>query len=643
MAWPQPLDYNAAVQTPQLCFRDADLREAKVSEDALGMPRPYSGNFADVYQLSSVTGQSWAVKCFTREAGHLQARYQAISDHLRSGSPPFMVNFHYLNEGIRIRGKAYPIVKMDWVNGFTLNEFVKKHLDNPQVLYRLAQMWVKLSLQLRRARMTHADLQHGNVLLVPGDRPSQLSLRLIDYDGMFVPALANTLSGEVGHPNYQHPQRLREGTYNSEIDRFPHLLIYTALRCLTVGGRELWDKHDNGENLLFREQDFVRPTESKLLEDLWQLPDPDIRRLLGHLLIGSEMPLDRVAMLDEVVGSEGRPLGLTTGQERQVAALLPPAAARTKISQAVLSRFSLEELIGEMEDDPLEGELLRTSAATATGLGSATVTAVPQNLDTGSRRRNTGLHQSDVTVEEMPAHARPVCIPLLPHWQVRCVACRQQKHLFDSICPHCRHVDWLGLLVITGAAGLFLTAALTWLHAAEPGVLAILGLIAAVCSVVLVPLAAGMLARALAGFEEPYPGAFAGPSWPTTAALCTRCGRVNMVPLFACRLCGRVSWVTLAAVGALAGTTLALVAVGPPLADTSGWWHVLTAVVRWFERLVGFLTGFMVMIGVFELWKLQGRLPKEGRLRTPNAQLALLVATMLPIVLAVLFLIGLVG
>ena len=52
---------------------------------------------------------------------------------------------------------------------------------------------------------------------------------------MYVPALAGTRSGEVGHPAYQHPQRLREGIYNAEVDRFSHLVIYTAIRCLMVG------------------------------------------------------------------------------------------------------------------------------------------------------------------------------------------------------------------------------------------------------------------------------------------------------------------------------------------------------------------------------------------------------------------------
>src|ERR1019366_553621 len=81
------------------------------------------------------------------------------------------------------------------------------------------------------------DLQHGNILLVPGAGANSLALKLIDYDGMWTPALAKVKSGEVGHANYQHPQRVREGTYSAEVDRFPLLLIATALRALTVKGR----------------------------------------------------------------------------------------------------------------------------------------------------------------------------------------------------------------------------------------------------------------------------------------------------------------------------------------------------------------------------------------------------------------------
>jgi hypothetical protein len=65
----------------------------------------------------------------------------------------------------------------------------------------MTQAWIRLSLELRGADLAHGDLQHGNVLLMPGSRSTSLAFKLIDYDGMFVPALADQPSGEVGHPN----------------------------------------------------------------------------------------------------------------------------------------------------------------------------------------------------------------------------------------------------------------------------------------------------------------------------------------------------------------------------------------------------------------------------------------------------------
>jgi hypothetical protein len=66
-----------------------------------------------------------------------------------------------------------------------------------------------LASRLREAGVAHGDLQHGNVLLVPATDTDRLSLKLVDYDGMFVPALTGAQTGEVGHPAYQHPQRYR--------------------------------------------------------------------------------------------------------------------------------------------------------------------------------------------------------------------------------------------------------------------------------------------------------------------------------------------------------------------------------------------------------------------------------------------------
>jgi pimeloyl-ACP methyl ester carboxylesterase len=245
-----------------------------------------------------------------------------------------MVEFHFQEEGICIRGQWHPLVKMHWVEGFRLNEFVREHLNKPVILDRLAQLWLRLAQELRDAGMAHGDLQHGNVLLVPAHKGGSLSLKLIDYDGMFVPALADRPSGEYGHPNYQHPRRQPESGYNREMDRFSHLLIYTALRCVRVGGEELWQRYDNQENLLFREEDLLRPSKSPLLHELWKISDREARGLVGHLLLGSQGPLESVPTLDELVDSGGvRPL--SDGEEARINDLLNDARPNRDRKRAV--------------------------------------------------------------------------------------------------------------------------------------------------------------------------------------------------------------------------------------------------------------------------------------------------------------------
>jgi WD40 repeat protein len=190
---------------------------------------------------------------------------------------------------------------MRWVEGLTLNAFVRNSLDKPALLDALAQIWSRMARRLWETNIAHGDLQHGNVLLVPGSKETALAVKLIDYDGMWVSALAKQPSGEVGHPNYQHPQRLREGTYSPEVDRFPLLVVATALRCLRVDGRSLWEKYDNGDNLLFKESDLAAPASSRLFAELRTLRDPIAARLVQNLMAAAQKPLDQTPQLEEVL------------------------------------------------------------------------------------------------------------------------------------------------------------------------------------------------------------------------------------------------------------------------------------------------------------------------------------------------------
>ncbi len=326
MDWPLPQDYNEAIQNPRTSFADPELRRGEPVTNALGLPMPRSGGFADVYEIRCPASQiRWAVKCFTRPVADLRERYAEISTYLRQAQLPFSVDFNYLQKGITIQGEWYGIVKMDWIEGLLLNEFIRDAADRASTLEALIQVWLRMARRLREARLAHGDLQHGNVLLVPGSKPGALAIRLIDYDGMFVPALAERKPGEVGHPNYQHPLRASHDLYNLDIDRFPLLLVATVLRCLKVGGSKLWQRYDNGDNLLFREADLQAPAASALFHELWRLDDTEAHALVGHLMLASRLPPEQTPLLDELfIDSKVSPL--SPDQEKQVETVLqsPP-------------------------------------------------------------------------------------------------------------------------------------------------------------------------------------------------------------------------------------------------------------------------------------------------------------------------------
>ena len=336
MSWPKATDFIEAVQDLRVSVEDEELRGGEVARTPLGLPMLWSGNFADVFKIHCpATGNTWALKCFTREVAGQCDRYHRIAAHLEQVQLPFTADFKYLEQGIRVGGRWFPALKMRWVEGLTLAEFVEEHLDRPGNLKMLLDLWVKLAARLREAGIAHADLQHGNVLLVPMSGGA-LALRLIDYDGMYVPALAGTRSGEVGHPAYQHPQRLREGTYNAEVDRFSHLAIYGAIRCLMLGRRELWQRFNNGDNLLFREQDFRAPEQSELFRSLWKTNDLSLRGLVGRLALACKQSLEEAPWVDQIVfGGQVRAL---TGKEEVRAAEMLAAGKATGMPPSPFGR-----------------------------------------------------------------------------------------------------------------------------------------------------------------------------------------------------------------------------------------------------------------------------------------------------------------
>jgi hypothetical protein len=298
MSYPTPSDYQEAVQDPASAFADAELQSATPRENVLGLPQPITGAFAAVFPMTTETGVRYAAKCFLSEVPQQQRRYAAVSAYLSEGSLGWTVPFDYQREGISVHGTAYPLLKMQWARGDGLNRFVEKHLGEPGVLRALADQWVTMCADLEAAEVAHGDLQHGNIRVERSD--DGLALRLVDYDTMYVPALAGGTSAEVGHRNYQHPDRT-EDDFGPALDRFSALAIYTGLRACAERP-ELWQAYDSGENLLFRDGDFYDPDASPLFRDVREVDE--LRPFAEALRTACYVEPASVPPLTEVVDGE---------------------------------------------------------------------------------------------------------------------------------------------------------------------------------------------------------------------------------------------------------------------------------------------------------------------------------------------------
>lgn len=273
--WPSPQDYHESIQNPYICFNVRELQLGQTEVDNLGMPRVSSGAFASVYRVKSGEGDR-AVRCFLHPIRDQEFRYKVLSSFIDPKVLPWMVSFEYLPEGIRVGPNFFPILMMDWVEGTPLNIYVAQLCarGDKAALEQVRNKFLRMCLGLRIANVAHGDLQHGNILVRNGD------LVLVDYDGMYVPGLKERSSNELGHPNYQHPQRT-EHDFNELTDHFSAWSIHTALTCLAEDPA-LWNKdYDDGESLLFHRQDFINPNTSPIFAELLKHSNAKIRQRTG--------------------------------------------------------------------------------------------------------------------------------------------------------------------------------------------------------------------------------------------------------------------------------------------------------------------------------------------------------------------------
>jgi hypothetical protein len=265
MAYPSLEQYNEALAAPQHYLLDPALKTATVKMTGLGLPLALCGGFALTYTVTA-GGKRYAIRCFHKEAPELERRYQAISARLKQLSSPYFLPFDFISKGIRIQGKEYPIVKMEWASGETLSEFLEREHQNPTALNRLRGTLAKLAAYLERERIAHGDIQPGNLMVSQGGT----NVQLIDYDGMFVESLRGSQATELGQLNFQHPKRSKVD-FNETLDRFSFLALDVALQTLATDP-SIWRKSQSDPDaVVFRRNDYLAPGASNIFKEVLRL------------------------------------------------------------------------------------------------------------------------------------------------------------------------------------------------------------------------------------------------------------------------------------------------------------------------------------------------------------------------------------
>lgn len=242
-----------------------------------------SGAFAAVFK-GNINGSNYAIRCFLTAEDETISRYKIICDYLKNIQSSWKTDCEFLEDEIQLNGNAYPVLKMEWVNGVLINQFVSNYIADNNVLNELQKKLVVISDDLEKHKIGHGDLQCGNIIVT--GTSSNFQVKLIDYDGMFVPNLVHKKAIEKGRTEFQHPKRTMNN-FNAEMDRFSFWVMITALEALKID-KTLWREVMQGgfntlDNFLFTIQDFLNPNQSKLFNRLYNLNSSSLNFYLDKL------------------------------------------------------------------------------------------------------------------------------------------------------------------------------------------------------------------------------------------------------------------------------------------------------------------------------------------------------------------------
>ena len=246
--------------------------------DDHGEPYRSSGAFAVVFKMKDEqTGKCYALKCFTEEQEGRAEAYRQIADELEFVDSSYITSVKYLDKEIFVDSSCeedeFPVLLMDWIDGETMETYIAENYQDNYAMAMLCYRFCKMAAWLRSQPFAHGDIKPDNIMVRPDG-----NLTLVDYDGMFVPAMKGQKSPTIGTKDFSHPLRSVDD-FDETIDDFALASIALSLKAISLRS-SLLDEYGAADRLLFSAEDYRDLSKSNVVVSLSELlGDTDLRLL----------------------------------------------------------------------------------------------------------------------------------------------------------------------------------------------------------------------------------------------------------------------------------------------------------------------------------------------------------------------------
>ena len=284
MQYPLISEYLAAI-------RDAHDNLDKLSHlvpvlDNYGEPYRSSGAFTVVFKMKDEqTGKYYALKCFTEEQEGRAEAYRQIAAELEYVDSPYITPVKYLEKELFVDSNCedneFPVLLMDSIEGETMETYIADHYMDNYAMSMLCYRFCKMAAWLRSQPFAHGDIKPDNIMVRPDG-----TLTLVDYDGMFVPAMKGQKSPTIGTKDFSHPLRTIDD-FDETIDDFALASMALSLKAISLNP-SLLDEYGASDRLLFSATDYIDLSKSKAFTALQGLlADEEAKTLMSIFLLAS--------------------------------------------------------------------------------------------------------------------------------------------------------------------------------------------------------------------------------------------------------------------------------------------------------------------------------------------------------------------